>query len=63
MSRRPPDRDGPREETPKGYEVPVPKRQQFFANLKKIAKADKVDKAAFSYAQPEAVAARTSSLG
>jgi hypothetical protein len=53
VSRRPPDRDGPREETPKGYEVPVPKRQQFFANLKKIAKADKVDKARSATRSPK----------
>lgn len=26
------------ERTPKGYEVPVPKRRDFFANLKKIAR-------------------------
>jgi hypothetical protein len=35
----------PTEETPKGYEVPIPKRREFFENLKKIAKADKADKA------------------
>jgi hypothetical protein len=28
----------PTEKTPKGYEVPVPKRREFFSNLKKIAK-------------------------
>jgi hypothetical protein len=28
----------PTEQTPKGYEVPVPKRATFFGNLKKIAK-------------------------
>jgi hypothetical protein len=28
----------PTERTPKGYEVRVPKRGEFFANLKKIAK-------------------------
>ena len=26
------------EKTPKGYEVPIPKRGEFFSNLKKIAK-------------------------
>ncbi len=29
------------EKTPKGYEVPVPKRGEFFANLKKVAKPTK----------------------
>jgi hypothetical protein len=28
----------PTEKTPKGHEVPVPKRSEFFANLKKVAK-------------------------
>jgi hypothetical protein len=27
----------PTEKTPKGYEVGVPKRREFFSNLKKIA--------------------------
>jgi hypothetical protein len=31
----------PTERTPKGLEVPIPKRGEFFANLKKVAKADK----------------------
>jgi hypothetical protein len=31
----------PTEKTPKGLEVPVPKRGEFFANLKKVAKAGK----------------------
>jgi len=26
------------EKTPKGYEVPLPRRGEFFANLKKIAR-------------------------
>lgn len=30
--------DRPTERTPKGLEVPVPKRGEFFDNLKKIAK-------------------------
>ncbi len=34
---KPPD---PTERTPKGYEVPVPKRGDFLANLKKVAKPD-----------------------
>lgn len=29
--------DEPKERTPKGYEVRVPKRREFFSNLKKIA--------------------------
>jgi len=29
------------ERTPKGLEVPVPKRGEFFANLKKVAKVGK----------------------
>jgi hypothetical protein len=31
----------PTERTPKGLEVPVPKRADFFANLKKVAKVGK----------------------
>ncbi len=30
--------DKPTEKTPKGLEVPIPKRGEFFANLKKVAK-------------------------
>ena len=29
------------EKTPKGFTVPVPSRAEFFANLKKVAKAGK----------------------
>jgi hypothetical protein len=29
------------EKTPKGYAVPIPKRSEFFANLKKVAKVGK----------------------
>lgn len=29
----------PTEKTPKGFEVPIPKREDFLRNLKKIAKA------------------------
>lgn len=32
---------GPTEKTPKGFEVPVPKRGEFFANLKKLAQPAK----------------------
>jgi len=31
----------PTERTPKGLEVPVPKRDEFFGNLKKVAEPDK----------------------
>ena len=31
----------PTEKTPKGHEVPVPQRGEFFANLKKVSKPDK----------------------
>jgi hypothetical protein len=31
----------PTERTPKGYEVPVPKRGEFFANLKKVSKPER----------------------
>ena len=31
----------PTEKTRQGYEVPVPKRGEFFANLKKVAKVGK----------------------
>jgi len=32
------DSNEPTERTPKGYEVRIPKRREFFSNLKKIAK-------------------------
>jgi len=31
------DKSEPTEKTPKGFEVRVPKRREFFSNLKKIA--------------------------
>jgi hypothetical protein len=31
------DKREPTERTPKGYEVRIPKRREFFSNLKKIA--------------------------
>jgi hypothetical protein len=34
-------KDQPTEKTPKGMTVPVPKRADFFANLKKVAKVAK----------------------
>jgi hypothetical protein len=33
-------REQPTERTPKGYEVRVPKRGEFFGNLRKAAEAD-----------------------
>jgi len=35
------DEQEPTEKTAKGYEVPVPTRSDFLANLKKAAKPDK----------------------
>jgi hypothetical protein len=35
-------RQEPTERTPKGYEVRVPERNEFFRNLKKAAKPDKL---------------------
>jgi hypothetical protein len=35
----PSDRSKSTEKTSKGLEVPIPKRDEFFANLKKVAKA------------------------
>ena len=35
------DKREPTEKTPKGYEVRVPKRGEFFSNLKKIVKVEK----------------------
>jgi hypothetical protein len=34
-------KDQPSEQTPKGLTVPVPKRDEFFGNLKKVAEPDK----------------------
>jgi hypothetical protein len=39
MPKEPEDRR-PTERTAKGYEVPVPKRGEFFSNLKKVAKPE-----------------------
>jgi hypothetical protein len=39
MARR--DDDRPTEHTPKGAEVPVPRRREFFSNLRKVAKSAK----------------------
>ena len=33
-------RDEPTERTPKGLQVPVPKRGEFFDNLKKVARPE-----------------------
>ena len=35
------EKDEQTEQTPKGLTVPVPKRDEFFANLKKVAEPDK----------------------
>jgi hypothetical protein len=35
------DEKKPTEQTPTGFTVPVPKRKDFFGNLKKAAKPDK----------------------
>jgi hypothetical protein len=34
-------REQPTERTPEGLEVPVPPREDFFANLRKVAEPDK----------------------
>ena len=36
-----PNGQRPTEKTPKGLDVPIPKRGEFFANLKKVAKVRK----------------------
>jgi len=33
-----PQRDEPKEKTPKGLEVPIPKRGEFLRNLRKVSK-------------------------
>jgi hypothetical protein len=37
--------EGPTERTPKCFEVPIPKRGEFFRNLKKIARPKPKDSA------------------
>jgi hypothetical protein len=37
MAQRRPRLDEPTERTPQGFEVRIPKRREFFSNLKKIA--------------------------
>ncbi len=44
-------KDARTERTPKGYEVPVPKRSEFFRNLKKIARPKGKDSAPGSSAK------------
>jgi len=39
------DERGPMEQTHKRHEARISKRREFFSNLKRIAKADKADKA------------------
>jgi hypothetical protein len=41
------------EQTPKGFEVRIPKRREFFSNLKKIARADRADKARSAKRSPK----------
>lgn len=36
--------DEPKEKTPKGLEVPIPKRGEFLSNLRKVAKTDSATK-------------------
>ena len=40
------DKREPTERTRNGYEVPIPKRREFFSNLKKIAKKPAKDSTA-----------------
>ncbi len=35
------NQDEPKQKTPKGYEIPVPKRDEFFGSLKKVSKPEK----------------------
>jgi hypothetical protein len=35
------EKAGPTERTPKGFEVPVPNREDFFGNLKRAAEPEK----------------------
>lgn len=35
------EKSRPTEKTPHGHEVPIPKRSEFFSNLKKVAKIGK----------------------
>ncbi len=34
----------PKQKTPKGQEIPIPKRGEFLSNLRKVAKTDSVSK-------------------
>jgi hypothetical protein len=43
----------PTEHTPTGYEVPIPERRDFFGNLRKAAKPDKLDEPTESDSPPE----------
>lgn len=36
--------DEPKQKTPKGQEIPIPKRGEFLRNLRKVAKTDSVTK-------------------
>jgi len=46
----------PTEQTPKGLTVPVPRREDFLANLKKAAQSDKADDSTESDSPPAAAA-------
>ncbi len=35
-----PKQDEPKQKTPKGQEIPIPKRGEFLRNLRKVAKTD-----------------------
>jgi hypothetical protein len=49
------EKNEPTEKTPTGYKVPVPKRDEFFGNLKKAAKSE--DRPTGSGAPPASAAA------
>lgn len=38
------NRDEPKQKTREGYEIPVPKRGEFFGNLGKVAKTESATK-------------------
>jgi hypothetical protein len=39
MSRKPKQDDG-KQKTPKGHEIPIPKKGEFLRNLRKVSKTD-----------------------
>ena len=46
------EKDEQTEQTPKGLTVPVPKRNEFFGNLKKAAQPDKPEPSSGSRREP-----------